>query len=195
MECRPRAFPAIPFPPRWRSDACRWHRARGRSRRRPVQAMDALSVMARGCPIRACWRSGCSNHGVESGVGFSTDRLLVPAQRFAHQPRRHDRSGSSSRHDSTKNRGDRARRNGVRLHALVGRHHPGGSRCPAGRAGARGRGLGQPTRAFRFSAVGRDGGRMRAPRWRPSAFPAIRFPPRWRSDACRWNGVRGRSRR
>jgi hypothetical protein len=62
--------------------------ARRRSRRWPVQAEDAFPVMAVGCLIRARWRSGRSNHGVESGVGFAAQRLLVPAQRLAHQPRR-----------------------------------------------------------------------------------------------------------
>jgi hypothetical protein len=33
MECRPRAVPAIPFPPRQRSGALLWDAARGRSRR------------------------------------------------------------------------------------------------------------------------------------------------------------------
>jgi hypothetical protein len=115
-------------PPGRPPDACLWDAARKRSRRWPVQAGHAFLVTARGCPIRTCWRSGRSNHGVESGVGFSAQRLLVPAQRAAHQPRRPDRSGSFSRHDTTENRPDLACRNGVGLHALVGRHHAGGSR-------------------------------------------------------------------
>jgi hypothetical protein len=123
---RPRAAPGMAFgcvPPqrgwaRRRSDALRvmafegaardpvpttmaagcvlWDHVRGRSPRWPVQAEDACPATALGCGIRTGWRSDRSNHGVESGVGFSTQRLLVPAQRLAHQPRRHDRSGLRS---------------------------------------------------------------------------------------------------
>jgi hypothetical protein len=97
--------------------------ARGRSRRRPIQALHAFPAMALGCLIRTRWRSGCANHGVESRTGRSSHGLLVLAQRAAHQPRRPDRLGSSSRHDSTKKSARSRRRNGVGLHALVGRHH------------------------------------------------------------------------
>jgi hypothetical protein len=38
--------------------------------------------------------------------------------------------------------------------------------------------------AFLPSADRRDDGRMRALGWRPRAVLAIRFPPRWRPDAC-----------
>jgi hypothetical protein len=75
-------------PPGRPPDACRWDAARKRSRRWPVQAQDALPVMAVGCPIHTRWRSGCGNHGAESGVGVPSHGLLVPAQRAAHQPRR-----------------------------------------------------------------------------------------------------------
>ena len=119
---RPRAVPAIPFPPGRRSDACRWDHVRRRSRRCPVQARDAFPVMALGCPIRTRWRFGRSNHGVESGVGFAAQRLLVPAQRLAHQPRRRIDRDDWSVESLFPNRRDLARRNGVRLHALVGRH-------------------------------------------------------------------------
>ena len=84
------------------------------------------------------------------------------------------------------------RRNGVGLHALVGRHHAGGACRPAGRADARGRCLRWRPKAFLPSAAGRDGGRMRSPCWRSRALPALPFPPRWRPDACCWDGVRGR---
>jgi hypothetical protein len=82
---RPRALPAMAFPPRWRPDACFWDGVRGRSRCWPVQAGHAFPVTAVGCPIRARWRSGCSNHGVESGAGRSSHGSLVPAQRFGIQ--------------------------------------------------------------------------------------------------------------
>ena len=85
---RARAVPAIPFPPRRPPDACRWDGARGRSPRWPVQALHALPVMARGCPIRARWRSGCVNHRAESSADRQSNGPLVPAQRLAHQPRR-----------------------------------------------------------------------------------------------------------
>ena len=128
---RSRAFPVMAsegVPPqrgwaRWRSDACPamayeggagdpvptrtavgcvpGDGARGRSQRWPVQAMDAFPAMARACPIRTRWRSGCSHHGVESGADFHTNRPLVPAQRLAHQPRRHDRLGWRACHTST----------------------------------------------------------------------------------------------
>jgi hypothetical protein len=115
---RPRALPGIavegvPFQlrwARWRSDALSaitsaggardpvptrtavgcgaWDAACGRSRRRPVQAMDAFPAMALGCLIRTRWRSGHVNHGVELCADRSSHGLLVPAQRRAHQPRR-----------------------------------------------------------------------------------------------------------
>jgi hypothetical protein len=87
--------------------------ARGPFLRPPSHAMDAFPVMALGCPIRTRWRSGRSNHRVESYAGVPSHGSLVPAQRLAHQPRRPDRLGTSSRHDSTENRHDLARRNGV----------------------------------------------------------------------------------
>ena len=43
--------------------------------------------------------------------------------------------------------------------------------------------MGWRPRAFLLYAGGRDDGRMRAPRWRPRALPAIAFPPGRRSDA------------
>jgi hypothetical protein len=67
-----------------------WDSVRGRSRRWPVQAMHAFRVTALGCPIRARWRSGRSNHGAESGADRQSNGPLVPAQRVAHQPRRCD---------------------------------------------------------------------------------------------------------
>jgi hypothetical protein len=56
---------------------------RGPFPRPPSHAMDAFPVMAVGCPIRARWRSGRSNHGAESGAGRSSHGSLVPAQRLA----------------------------------------------------------------------------------------------------------------
>jgi len=113
--------------------------ARGPSPHWLVQAMDARPAMAVGCLIRARWRSGRSNHRAESCADRQSNEPLVPAQRVAHQPRRRDRSGLPSLHDSTNNRTDLGPRNGVGLHALVGRHHAGGTCRPAGRDGVRGR--------------------------------------------------------
>jgi hypothetical protein len=59
-----------------------WDSVRGRSRCWPVQARDALPAIALACPIRTRWRSGCSNHGVESCAGVPLHGPLVPAQRL-----------------------------------------------------------------------------------------------------------------
>jgi hypothetical protein len=77
-----------------------WDAVRGRSRRWPVQARDALPAMAVGCGIRVRWRSGRSTHRAESYVGFSTQRPLVPAQRAAVQlPRARSRSAFQNTND------------------------------------------------------------------------------------------------
>jgi hypothetical protein len=159
--------------------------------------------MAVGCPIHTGWRSGCSNHGVESCAGRSSHGSLVPAQRLAHQPRRTDRSGSSSRHDSTENRTDLARRG-----AASGCMRWLGGTAPEGRAdlpdlmapegaawdGVRMRSSGALLGAMAVAWVSRAGARGRCPRFRShhdggrmralgcgsKAFPAIACP----SNGC-----------
>ena len=157
------------------AECAAWDGVRGRSRRWPVQAMHACPVTALGCLIRTGWRSGRSNHGVESCAGRSSHGSLVPAQRLAHQPRRTDRSGSSSRHDSTENRTDLARRG-----AASGCMRWLGGTAPEGRAdlpdlmapeGAAWDGVRMRSSATRLDAttvacVPRDGIRGRCPRFR-----------------------------
>ena len=82
-----------PVPTTMAAGCVLWDHVRGRSPRWPVQAEDACPATALGCGIRTGWRSDRSNHGVESGVGFAAQRLLVPAQRVALQLRRIDRAG------------------------------------------------------------------------------------------------------
>jgi hypothetical protein len=124
------------------------------------------------------------------------------AQRLAHQPRRPDRLGMSSHHDSTEHRGDLARRNGVGWMRWLGGTTPTArDNLPAGLApegaawhdarrrsfsalvaatavgcvpcdGARGRSL-----RFRSHAYGRW---MRCLGWRARAFPAMTYP----GNAC-----------
>jgi hypothetical protein len=148
---RPRARPGMApegVPPqrgwaRWRSDACPvlapeglpgdsvptttaagcvpGDGARRPSRRWPVQAMDACPVTALGCPIRARWRSGCSNHRAESGANRSSHGLLVPAQRLAHQRRRTCRSGERLGDTSFQKSPDLVGAKRRPLHARVGR--------------------------------------------------------------------------
>jgi hypothetical protein len=151
-----------------------WDGVRGRSPCWPVHALDALPVMARGCPIRARWRSGRSNHGVESCADRSSHGLLVPAQRLAHQPRRTYRSGTPSSHDSTENRHDLGPR------AASGCMRWLGGTTPEGRAdlpamlafagvpcdGVRGRSSCALLGAMAVGCVLGDGARGRCPRWR-----------------------------
>jgi hypothetical protein len=154
--------------------------------------------MAFGCLIRARWRSGRSNHGVESGVGFAAQRLLVPAQRVAYQPRRPNRSELPSPHDSTKNRHDLARRNGVGWMRWLGGTTPEGRDdlpdvlAPEGapRDGVRGRSASAQLDATTVGCVPRDGARGHCPRFRShqdggrmralgcgsKAFPAMTCP-------------------
>ena len=174
----PRAFPAIPFPPRWRSDACpvmapagvpgdglskhrmrslRWRSdarfARVGSRAAAIMGLNyalIINPMGRSCPPNA-WR-------------ISRAAMI-------------DRNGVCAQ-STFQNRADLGRRNGVRLHALVGRHHAGGTGQPAGCAGARRRSRRWRSDAFLRSAVGRDDGRMRSLGWRPRAVLAIPFPTR-----------------
>ncbi len=161
-----------------------WDGARGHSRRWPVQAMDAFPAMARGCLIRTRWRSGRVNHRAESGAGRSSHGLLVPAQRRAHQPRRRlDREHLSRHHQRSKSRRSRSperRRAACACWAAPPRR--GVTTC---RMGWRPRAVpGMASEGVSFGAVGRDDGRMRCPRHRPRALPAIPFPPRRRPDAC-----------
>jgi hypothetical protein len=178
-----------------------WDGTRAHSPRWPVQARDACPVTARGCLIRTRWRSGCSNHGVESCAGVPLHGPLVPAQRAAHQPRRHDRSGLPSRHDSTNNQHDLARRG-----AASGCMRWLGGTTPEGRADlpdvlapegaawddARGRSASAQLGAMTVACAARDtvrgrsrrfrshhdGGRMRALGCGSKAFPALACPGR-----------------
>ena len=159
--------------------------------------------MAFGCLIRARWRSGRSNHGVESGVGFAAQRLLVPAQRVAYQPRRPNRSELPSPHDSTKNRHDLARRGAASgcMRWLGGTTPEARADLPdvMAREGVPGDGVRMRSFAARLDAMavawvsragarGRcprfrshhDGGRMRALGCGSKAFPAIACP----SNGC-----------
>jgi hypothetical protein len=189
---------------RWRSHALAvgcvaWDGVRGRCRCWPVQAGDACPAIAVGCPIHTGWRSGCSNHGVESSAGLQSHGLLVPAQRLAHQPRRPDRLGTSSRHDSTNNRHDLARRAAASgcMRWLGGTTPDARADLPAMLApegdawhDTRGRSASAMVDAMTVACVPRDGvrgrcrrfrshrdgRRMRGLGWRSRAFPVLACP-------------------
>jgi hypothetical protein len=107
----------------------------------------------------------------------------VPAQRVAHQPRRRLDRDCRHLHDTTENRHDLARRNGVGWMRWLGGTTPEGrddlpdGMAPAGGAwdGVRGRSSVTRLGAMAVGCVPLAE--------RPRALLAIPFPPRWRPDA------------
>jgi hypothetical protein len=169
---RPRAVPAIRFPPRRRSDAFLWDSARGRCRRWPVQAMDALPVTALGCPIRTGWRSGRSNH--------RADRALIVNPMVRSCPPNVWRISRAAPIDRDC------------LHAMIARKISTISLAAQRRRAA----------CAGWAALRRRAALTCQPCWRTRAVPGIasegvpswRWWTRRRSDALPRDGARGRSR-
>ena len=124
---RPRAVPAIPFPPRRRPDAF------------PVMAPEGVpgDGLSRQWMRSLRWRAHARFARVGGRVAAITGlnqaltftrigRLCPPNAWRISRAAMIDRNGVCAQ-STFQNRTDLGRRNGVRLHALVGRHHPGGA--------------------------------------------------------------------